>query len=141
MNQINSNQNNKISNRYVGAYRFYDYHNFHNDKDCKDFFLDPINAPLFGYPSSSDAETYCQSFKWSLAGATGVFIAMHFMIIVAARTYSENMHRSSAIFEPLDPAGLGGAGGRPEEETSVDDSNILRQSFEVKPSSEGEDVF
>ena len=126
---------------YVGAYRFYDYNNFHNDQDCKDFFLTAQNAPAFGYPSSSDAETYCQSFKWSLAGATGILIAMHCMIIVAGRTYGENMHRASAIFEPLDPNGLGrgGEGSRPEESVDDDNSN-LRRSFEVQ-STEREEVF
>lgn len=88
---------------YVGAYRFYDENNFYSDSDCKDFFLQPKNAPLFGYPSDDQAETYCQSFRWSLAGATGVLACMHLLIVLAARTYSDNMHRASAIFEPLEP--------------------------------------
>lgn len=118
---------------YVGAYRFYDYNNFQSDHDCKHFFLDETNAPLFGYPSSADAETYCQSFKWSLAAATGVLIAMHLMIFLAARTYSDNMHRASAIFEPLEP------GLTPDSRAGDGSSDhIERQSFEVKSSISGE---
>jgi hypothetical protein len=114
---------------YVGAYRFYDHNNFKNDDDCKDFFLDSANAPLFGYPSDDDAETYCQSFKWSLGAATGVLIAMHLMIVLASRTYTANMHRSSAIFEPLEPNLL--AAGVPN--SSDKENDLDRQSFEIKP--------
>jgi hypothetical protein len=119
---------------YVGAYRFYDFNNFRDDGDCKDFFLSPTNAPLFGYPSPDDAETYCQSFKWSLAAATGVLIMMHAMIFLAARTYGDNMHRASAIFEPLEP-GLSDA-----LPVLKDDEEGERQSFEVK-SKASDDVF
>mmetsp|Transcript_26226 Transcript_26226/g.49214 ORF Transcript_26226/g.49214 Transcript_26226/m.49214 type:complete len:506 (+) Transcript_26226:71-1588(+) len=113
---------------YVGAYRFYDYNNFKSDTDCKNFFLTEQNAPLFGYPSSDQAEIYCQSFKWSLGAATGVLIVMHAMIFLAARTYADNMHRASAIFEPLDPQFLS------SEVPPKEDSDIDRASFEVKSS-------
>ena len=113
---------------YVGAYRFYDYNNFKDDTDCKNFFLNEKNAPMFGYPSSSDAVVYCQSFKWSLGAATGVLIVMHAMIFLAARTYGDNMHRASAIFEPLDHSIL--TGNPPKGEVDV----VERQSFEVKSS-------
>ena len=113
---------------YTGAYRFYDHNNFQSDTDCKNYFLEPMNAPLFGYPSSDDAEVYCQSFKWSLAAATGILIAMHAMIIVAGRTYGENMHRASAIFEPLEPNLT-----NPDQEIVKNDEG--RQSFGVKSNS------
>lgn len=64
---------------------------------------------------------------------------MHLMIIMAGRTYSENMHRASAIFEPLDP-NPNGEGGRPEESSVDDDTNNFRTSFEVKPGL-SEEVF
>lgn len=110
---------------YVGAYRFYDFNNFKDDDDCKNFFLDETNAPLFGYPSPDDAMTYCQSFKWSLSAATAILIAMHAMIVLASRTYSANMHRASAIFEPLEPG---------QEPAMKDGDMVERQSFEVKSS-------
>jgi hypothetical protein len=47
---------------------------------------------------------YCDSFRVSLAAATGLIVCMHLMIVAAGSAYNDNQHRASAIFEPLDPS-------------------------------------
>lgn len=47
---------------------------------------------------------YCDSFRVSIAAATGLIFCMHLMMVAAGSAYNDNQHRASAIFEPLDPS-------------------------------------
>ena len=56
----------------------------------------------YGYPSSSQAEIYCSCYRISLAASLSLVVLMHILLFTSAATYSDNQHRSSAIFEPLE---------------------------------------
>ena len=57
----------------------------------------------YGYPSEEQARLYCACYRISIAAALALIILMHLLLISSASTYADNMHRSSAIFEPLEP--------------------------------------
>lgn len=57
----------------------------------------------FGYPSEEQARLYCSCYRISIAAALTLVILMHLLLFSSASTYTDNMHRSSAIFEPLEP--------------------------------------
>lgn len=57
----------------------------------------------FGYPNSDQAKIYCTSFRIALVGTTGLIVCMHAIYALCYRTYTNNQHAESSIFEPLDP--------------------------------------
>jgi hypothetical protein len=57
----------------------------------------------YGYPSDDQARLYCSCYRISIAAALTLIVLMHMLLFSSASTYSDNMHRSSAIFEPLEP--------------------------------------
>lgn len=56
----------------------------------------------YGYPSSEQAEIYCNCYRTSIGAALTLLILMHILLFTSASTYSDNMHQSSAIFEPME---------------------------------------
>lgn len=56
-------------------------------------------SAYFGYPDEYQAKIYCNSFRLSLAGATGLWLTMHLIAFASFRTFHSNQHRESGIFD------------------------------------------
>lgn len=88
---------------------------------------------MFGYPSDDQARAYCSSFKSSIAGTTGVVVAMHILCYLCMRTYVSNQHADSSIFEPLDPHKMFGLSSTSNNQMmhSFSQENIISRSSQV----------
>lgn len=92
----------------VGAFQFYHSEDFYNYDNCYNYFLKPSTTAFFGYPSTAEAQDYCNSFRLSLVGGLGLFASMHFVAVSCYIAFTGNSHRKSGHFEPLEPGAGGG---------------------------------
>jgi len=100
----------------VGAYEFYYFNNFNEWSDCYNYFFEGNQTGFFGYPSEDQAKLYCQAFRFSLAGITGMFILMHLVFISSFYCFYKNSHRAS-FDSDHNKTDLDGAGNQSNNQT------------------------